>query len=471
MSRCYHSPVNRSPQSGDLSVSRSVIWVALVISGALSLALCYAVATQQLLLGDAAAGWLYRYVATFSVSALGAAVLAIAISITLVAVLPAPDERHEWFVISTWIVAAIALQGLVRSLPPYSMTEIFLSDGATAFYRVTQVTDARSVLKDFAAARSAWPLHAQSNMPGKIMLIFGLEVLSANPAVLPWLIVALSSAGGLLMYIFARDLFRDRTVGLFSLILYLFVPARLFFLPLLNTVTPVVFLACACLVLRWLQTGSQWYAAAAGLAVYGLVFFEPLPLVMGLLFIALIAAALARRDFPPARLAIDVAAGALAFAAAYLFMRLWLDFDLLDALRQVATHAVEFNANERRPYAYWLRANLREFVFGAGICQSALFIVAVVYSLREAGGDTRNVTTPIAVLSISLALILLVTDLLGVNRGEVIRLWIFLACFFQIPAAYFCARLRSRPAIIVVLSTTILQTVIASAMIGFVVPA
>lgn len=446
-----------------------MIWIALLISAALSLAVCYAVATQQLLLGDAAAGWLYGYVATFSLPAVGAALLVIAISITLVVVLPAPDERHEWVVISTWIVVAITLQGLVRFLPPYSMTEIFVSDDANAFYRVTQMSDARSVLRHFADARATWPLHAQSNMPGKIMLLFALEALSPSPAVLPWLIVALSSAGGALMYIFVRDLFRDRAVGLFSVILYLFVPARLFFLPLLNTVTPVVFLACACLVLRWLQTGSQWYAAAAGLAVYGLVFFEPLPLVMGVLFVALIASAIARHNLQPARLVIDLAAGALAFAAAYLFMRLWLDFDLVEALGRVATHAVEFNAYAGRPYDYWLRANLREFVFGVGMCQSVLFLVAIFSTLREAGTKSRNLAAPIAVLSTSLAVILLVTDLLGVNRGEVIRLWIFLACFFQVPAAYFCAQLRSRVAIIVVLSTTILQTAIGLAMIGFVV--
>ena len=37
---------------------------------------------------------------------------------------------------------------------------------------------------------------------------------------------------------------------------------------------------------------------------------------------------------------------------------------------------------------------------------------------------------------------LLALDLTGVNRGEVIRLWIFLACLFQVPTAYVCVRLR-----------------------------
>ncbi len=119
---------------------------------------------------------MYRYGAAFSVPTLVTALLAVSVSIALLVVLPAPVGRHEWLVVSTWIVAAIALQGLIRSLPPHSMVEIFLSDEANAFYRVTQMTDARSALKDFADARAAWPLHAQSNMPGKIMLLFGLEL-------------------------------------------------------------------------------------------------------------------------------------------------------------------------------------------------------------------------------------------------------------------------------------------------------
>jgi hypothetical protein len=66
--------------------------------------------------------------------------------------------------------------------------------------------------------------------------------------------------------------------------------------------------------------------------------------------------------------------------------------------------------------------------------------------------------------------VLLVTDLLGVNRGEEIRLWIVLACFFQIPTACVCARLERRAAIALVISTTVLQDALGTAMIGFILP-
>jgi hypothetical protein len=64
---------------------------------------------------------------------------------------------------------------------------------------------------------------------------------------------------------------------------------------------------------------------------------------------------------------------------------------------------------------------------------------------------------------------LIATDLIGINRGEVARLWIFLACFFQLPAAYVCARLRSDLALLVVLATSALQAALSTALIGFVV--
>ena len=73
-------------------------------------------------------------------------------------------------------------------------------------------------------------------------------------------------------------------------------------------------------------------------------------------------------------------------------------------------------------------------------------------------------------LCLSLLATVAVVDLIGVNRGEVIRLWIFLSCLFQIPAAYACARLDSRAAVAILLATTILQVALGTSMAGFIVP-
>ena len=43
-----------------------------------------------------------------------------------------------------------------------------------------------------------------------------------------------------------------------------------------------------------------------------------------------------------------------------------------------------------------------------------------------------------------------------------------LACLFQIPAAYICARLNSRAALALILATTVLQAALGIKMIGFI---
>jgi hypothetical protein len=68
------------------------------------------------------------------------------------------------------------------------------------------------------------------------------------------------------------------------------------------------------------------------------------------------------------------------------------------------------------------------------------------------------------------AAVLLATDLIGINRGEVIRLWIFLACFFQIPTAYVCARFDTRVGLMMVIAVTLLQSALGTAMIAFIRP-
>ena len=77
---------------------------------------------------------------------------------------------------------------------------------------------------------------------------------------------------------------------------------------------------------------------------------------------------------------------------------------------------------------------------------------------------------PLTVICASLVAVLAVTDLIGINRGEVVRLWIFLACFFQIPAAYLCSREPRRTAIMLVTATSLVHAALGTAMVGFIVP-
>jgi hypothetical protein len=143
----------------------------------------------------------------------------------------------------------------------------------------------------------------------------------------------------------------------------------------------------------------------------------------------------------------------------------WLwGFNAIGAFRELAAEAVAFNQLEHRRYVVWVWQNLIDFAVATGVCQMTIFVAALGTALRG------RLTDPLGILGISLAAVLLVTDLAGVNRGEVVRLWIFLACLFQVPAAYLCSRLDGRLAIALVIATTLLQDAIGTQTIGFIVP-
>jgi hypothetical protein len=72
------------------------------------------------------------------------------------------------------------------------------------------------------------------------------------------------------------------------------------------------------------------------------------------------------------------------------------------------------------------------------------------------------------VLALSAAAVLVAIDLIGVNRGETVRLWIFLAVFWQLPAAWLCARTSRLWPVALVTTATVLQAAVGLAMIGFV---
>ena len=433
---------------------------------ALAIAGCLGVATHAWVIGSVQGGWIYNYVRPWTIAPVLMA-LAIAAAASLLLRVRAEGLR-VWLLLMAWIAFATAAHAALLIRAPAGLEELFVSPNANSFYSLTQQQPASELLGRFNRVRLNSPLHARSNMPGKTMVTYGLELLSSDTAVLPWLVVILSNVGAVLMFVFVRHLFEDTRTALYAAVLYLFVPSRVFFFPLMNSVTPVVVLACACLLMKWLRSGSTIVAMLFGVALYGLVFFEPFPLVMGLLFAALCGLALLRDWISLERWVVQCCVVMVTFIATTEIVGWTTGFRLLFAFRQIQAHAFEFNAIEGRPYATWIAGNIGEFLFGTGVAQAVLLVVA---SLRE---EVESWATwwsrPITLTAIGLLAVLVVTDLAGVNRGEVTRLWIFLACFFQIPAAYVCGRLPGSGPMAALIAVTLLHSAMAIAMVRFVVP-
>lgn len=449
---------------------RFLLWATVVAGVAASLALSYGIATQAFTVGSQPDGAVYFYLQPFSVRAMAVFAAASALTAALLCASERVIDRREWLAVLLWFVAAIAIEGLICSLAPFRFEQIFLSDGANAFNSVARRYDPATMLGEFEHIRKDWPPHGQSNMPGKSVFVSVLRHASKRADILPWLVVVVSNLGGVLLYALARDLLNDRRTALYALALYVVVPGKMFYFPLLNTVTPVAVLLSAWLLVRWLRTSNLVYAACCGVSIYLIAFWEPLGLVIGLLFGALMASAIARGAIRPATLLWQGAAALAAFAAVYAVMVVQYRFDLLPIVRLLAADASRFNVDAQRPYDAWVRLNLADFLVGLGACQAVLFVGALGDGLTRAGDATRRLAEPVVVFVLGLVAVVVATDLIGVNRGEVVRLWIFLACIGQIPAAYVCARLDSRLAFVLVLTATLLHDALGTAMIGFILP-
>jgi hypothetical protein len=456
---------------------RRLLWVTLVAGTLLSLAVTSLVATRAIVLGVPDAGWAYGYLAPFQPESLTAFAFVGALCAAVILLVPFTlTRRYEWAAILLWLVVGTFAQLQLRALTPYSLRTLFVAEGANGTYQAARQYGAATLLSDFDRLRPTLSsMHARSNMPGKTVLVHGLMLVAPRPADLARLVVVLTNLGGVLLYLFVRDWFGDRDTALIALVFYLFVPAKLLFFPVLNTLTPVFVFACVWLWLRVLQRREVVTAAALGPACYWLAFFEPTPAVIGVLAASLAAQAIRRGEITVRRALALAAVTVVTFLAAHAAMVAVLGFDLFSTLQTIARDAAGFNqlSVPPRPYGVWVVRNLVDFFFGVGLCQTLLFGWSLAIaawppahrSFSEGGGHERA-----AAVAFGVAGALVAVDLLGINRGEVIRLWIFLACFVQIPAAYACARLESRLAVLVVVATSLLQVAVGTSMVAFVQP-
>jgi hypothetical protein len=175
-------------------------------------------------------------------------------------------------------------------------------------------------------------------------------------------------------------------------------------------------------------------------------------------------------------LAVFVVVPAAFFAADLCVYRLF-GYEVVRAFLFALRDARQFNAATGRPYDLWVVQNLIDTLANTGALTAALVVgiaavgvgriaVAAVREGQRAAGAVAG--EPALCLALSVLASLAAVDLMGVNRGETIRLWIFLGAFLQLPVAGFCAR---RPVLFsAVLAASILQACVGVASRGFVVP-
>ncbi|MCX6339514.1 MAG: hypothetical protein NTX71_06300 [Candidatus Aureabacteria bacterium] len=439
------------------------------------------VATKNISFGSAPGNWTYPYYRGITWAPILVSLAALPFIFALLLLTNRYIGGRERGFICLWLITGFFIQLTLRSVYPYSLATIIKSDVANSFYKPAMEYRADKLLRHYETIAPRMPRHVRSNMPGKIVFFSLMRALTASPRVMGWLVILISNIGALLTYALVKRIFHNAQTAIYSLILYLFIPAKIFFFPILNTVTPVFILLTLLLFLRYLESRGVAYLVLAGCSIYLVLFFEPLPLVMGIVCVALCAKYYFERKIQRPQLVGMIAYAALSFLALHLAVLLLLEFNIVEVFLMVLRDAIDFNLHDQRSYGIWVVQNPKDFFFSAGIAQMILFFFAMGGALARGISAVRNrvgrggeiwktLLEPGPLLTLSTAAMLLFLDLIGINRGEVARLWIFLAVLIQIVAAHCCAERLGRSTFSLVLVATMVQTTITLSMVGFVYP-
>jgi hypothetical protein len=381
--------------------------------------------------GSEAGGWLYPrfYSGVRPVAwSVGWALAAVAVPCVLLG--HRSVERRPRLVLALWFMAGLGAQLALWTVASTDLATA-VADGSNGFYAVAAQHGPAEFLRDYRAIAPAHSFHVSANLAGKVLFFHALRAVTDSPQVTALLILCVSNLGGVLAYEIVRELYGSRRAGHAALVLYLLLPSKVYFFPLMNTVTPVFILLPLWLLMRFCATGRPAWLVAVGLSLYWLVLFDPVPLVTGLVFLAVLGRAHARGELSRRGLVVVFVGVPATFVATAWAVQIAFGYDIVEALRFAVGHASEFNELNQRPYGLWLVQNLIDFFVNTGVGTSAIFLaVAAVAVCRP---------VPERAVMVSVLAVVLVLDALGVNRGEVIRLWIFLGAFVQFPVAGFLA--------------------------------
>ena len=112
-----------------------------------------------------------------------------------------------------------------------------------------------------------------------------------------------------------------------------------------------------------------------------------------------------------------------------------------------------------------------DFYVASGVCQSTLVLGCIARYSRDALTQPFvAIKTPAAVLSGALSAVLVFLEIVAINRGEVDRLWIFLAAFQSILVGHACTWRASNATFHMVVVSSLLQSALTNSLVMFAAP-
>ena len=155
------------------------------------------------------------------------------------------------------------------------------------------------------------------------------------------------------------------------------------------------------------------------------------------------------------------------------------NYNAIDNFILLLKDAADFNVHANRTYIIWIFQNLKNFFINAGVVQSVVFLsfLMVIFGklfsiIKEKSKNipkkiNKHILDPGVFIALAFSLNLIIVDLIGITRGEIIRLWIFLTVFVQITVAYVCVKKLDKLSFKIILLSSILQILVTIRMVGF----
>ena len=447
-----------------------------------TLIILFLVAHKALIFGSISGKWVYPY---FLTNLMITPVLICLVLSTLVTSSVYFSKqyigKYEVYVLISWFIIGFVVQAALRVLYPFSFEQIIRSDFANAFYNLTLQYSPLELLSRYDEISKTLPFHTVTNMPGKILFFYLLRIFTNSAQVMGYLIIIFSNLGAILIYYICKYIFKDRLIALYSLILYFLFPAKIFFFPILNTVSPVFIFLCLFFMLKYFINHKSIWLFLMGFSLYIVFIFEPLVLTSGIIFLALLIKYYLERIINSKQLGKVIIYPLLFFMLAHLLLFLIFKYNVFRTFTFTFNNQIILNQQMQRSYSVWLIQNLKNFFINAGFLQSILFITllsvfiyGIIRNLKRKSDSTmilrEFLLKPGVLVTFAFAILIITLDLLGITKGEIIRLWIFMMVFLQIVASYFCVAKGNTLTFYIVVISNIFQTALTLNMVAFVIP-
>jgi hypothetical protein len=374
------------------------------------------------------------------------------------------DRVPAWRLLLATFAWVTLLQWMLHALAPYPLREIIINANANSFYQLPKLLSAKAFLANYVDLHETLPLHVATNMPGKGLFYYGLRFFEIPAAGCALVVILASNLGGFFVHALALRLSGSPRGAFYAAVLYWLHPAKLFFFPLLNTVTPVFLLVNLWLLLKCIDSPKLIWIFCTGLSLYALVLFELLPLGCGLFHVFFLGHGIwsRKRTF---REAVWIAAGTVAS-----FTLCYLSFWFLTGLQIFSVSCALIKANSvyylTNSPSLWYLKNLGNLAIGLGCGTCLALIVCLAWQVKNgAWSRLRSLTAAYAAIFV---LTLVILEIMGVTRAEILRLWVFLVCMaFPFLGPMF-ARIGKPAFFQSVVMVNLAQTMIALFFVGFI---